>query len=150
MYVSLGLSTISRANAERLSRGMDKIRLSRHVPAMTPKTPHSSPNGSRIVEVLAFPSVQLLDVTGPIQVFASANNFMVAAGNAAPYAIRVVAHGTPSVEATAGVALAVHPLSPGEADVDTLVIAGGDGVHASSEDAVLVDWVRQRSKRARR
>ena len=70
---------------------MDKTTLSRHLPAMTPKTPHSPPNGSRIVEVLAFPSVQLLDVTGPIQVFASANNFMVSAGNAAPYVIRVVA-----------------------------------------------------------
>jgi transcriptional regulator GlxA family with amidase domain len=129
---------------------MDKVNVSRHLPAMTPKTPRSPPNGSRIVEVLAFPSVQLLDVTGPVQVFASANNFMVAAGNAAPYAIRVVAHGTQSVEATAGVSLAVQPLSPVDADVDTLVIAGGDGVHASSEDAALVGWVRERTKRARR
>ncbi|MBV9456051.1 MAG: GlxA family transcriptional regulator, partial [Bradyrhizobium sp.] len=75
---------------------MDKPNLSRHLPDMTPKTPRSPPNGSRVVEVLAFPSVQLLDVTGPVQVFASANNFMVAAGNAPPYAVRVVAHGSPS------------------------------------------------------
>src|ERR1700749_1111186 len=102
---------------------MDKTNLSRHLPAMTPKTPHSPPNDVRIVEVLAFPGVQLLDVTGPIQVFASANRFMVEAGNAAPYAIRVVANGEPSVEATAGVALAVHPLSSVDADVDTLMIA---------------------------
>jgi transcriptional regulator GlxA family with amidase domain len=75
---------------------------------------------------------------------------MVSAGNAAPYVIRVVAHGGQSVEATAGVALAVQPLSPADADVDTLVIAGGDGVHVSSEDSVLVGWVRERTKRARR
>jgi transcriptional regulator GlxA family with amidase domain len=129
---------------------MDKMRLSRHLPAMTPKAPHSPPNGSRIVEVLAFQSVQLLDVTGPIQVFASANNFMVNAGQAAPYTIRVVAHGGQSVEATAGVGLAVNPLSPADAAVDTLVIAGGDGIHASAEDAALVGWVRERAKRARR
>jgi transcriptional regulator GlxA family with amidase domain len=129
---------------------MDNIKLSRHLPAMTPKTPRSPPNDVRIVEVLAFPAVQLLDVTGPIQVFASANRFMVEAGNAAPYAIRVVAQGGPSVEATAGVEIAVQPLSPVDADVDTLVIAGGDGVHVSAEDPVLVDWVRERTKRARR
>ena len=129
---------------------MDNANLSRHLPAMTPKPPRSPPNDIRVVEVLAFPAVQLLDVTGPIQVFASANRFMVEAGHAAPYALRVVAHGGQSVEATAGVELAVHPLSPGDADLDTLVIAGGDGVHVSSEDPVLVDWVRERVKKARR
>ena len=129
---------------------MDKMKLSRHLPAMAPRTPHSPPNDVRVVEVLAFPAVQLLDVTGPIQVFASANRFMVEAGNTAPYALRVVAHGGPSVEATAGVEIAVHPLSPADADVDTLVIAGGDGVHASSEDPALVDWVSERAKKARR
>src|ERR1700742_3975560 len=122
---------------------MDKTNLSRHLPAMTPKTPRSPPNDIRIVEVLAFPAVQLLDVTGPIQVFASANRFMVEAGNAAPYAIRVVANAGPSTGPAAGATLAVHPLSPADAEVDTLVVAGGDGVHASMEDATLVDWVRK-------
>src|ERR1700743_565558 len=107
---------------------MDNIKLSRHLPAMTPKTPRSPPNDVRIVEVLAFPAVQLLDVTGPIQVFASANRFMVEAGNAAPYAIRVVANAGPSIEASAGVTLAVHPLSPADAEGDTAVVARGYGV----------------------
>jgi transcriptional regulator GlxA family with amidase domain len=129
---------------------MDKLNLWRHPAAMAPNTPHSPPNDVRVVEVLAFPDVQLLDVTGPIQVFASANRFMIEAGHAAPYALRVVAQGGQRVEATAGVELAVHPLSPRDADVDTLVIAGGDGVHISSVDPVLVDWVRERAKKARR
>ena len=30
----------------------------------------------RIIEVLTFPAVQLLDVTGPVQVFASANDLV--------------------------------------------------------------------------
>jgi hypothetical protein len=50
---------------------MDKGKLSRHFFAMTPKTPRFPPNASPIVEVLAYPSVKLLDVTGPIQVFAT-------------------------------------------------------------------------------
>jgi transcriptional regulator GlxA family with amidase domain len=117
---------------------------------MTPKTQRFPPNGSRVVEVLAYPSVKLLDVTGPIQVFASANAFITQAGEAIPYAIRIVAQGGGSVETSAGIEFAVHPLSPIDAALDTLVIAGGDGVDAAADDNVLVDWVRERAERARR
>jgi transcriptional regulator GlxA family with amidase domain len=117
---------------------------------MTPKTPRSPPNPTRAVEIVAFPSVQLLDVTGPLQVFASANNFMVEANKMPPYTIRVVAKGGQSVEASAGVTLAAHPLPPVEAGLDTLVIAGGQGVEAAAADTVLVEWVRERAGQARR
>lgn len=103
-----------------------------------------------MVEVLAYPAVQLLDVTGPLQVFASANDLMAKAGEARPYAIRLVSPGGRSVEASAGVALVAHPLSPLETGVDTLVVAGGEDFNAASVDPVLVDWVRERSKHARR
>ena len=129
---------------------MDKGKLPHHLFPMTPKAPRFQPNSSRIVEVLAYPSVKLLDVTGPIQVFASANAFMAQAGRAMPYAIRIVARGGDRVEATGGVELAVHPLSPTDAGLDTLVIAGGEGVAAATTDTVLIDWVRERAKRARR
>jgi transcriptional regulator GlxA family with amidase domain len=117
---------------------------------MAPKTPRSSPNATRVVEILTFPSVQLLDVSGPLQVFASANDFMVKANETPPYAIRVVAKGGQSVEASAGLALAAQPLPPVTADLDTLVIAGGQGVDAAAADAVLVEWVRERAGVARR
>ncbi|TGR12813.1 AraC family transcriptional regulator, partial [Mesorhizobium sp. M8A.F.Ca.ET.202.01.1.1] len=37
----------------------------------------------RRIEVLAYPDVQLLDVSGPLQVFASANDFTTQAGEPA-------------------------------------------------------------------
>ncbi|MGY8667427.1 GlxA family transcriptional regulator [Bradyrhizobium sp. UFLA05-109] len=117
---------------------------------MTPKAPRFPPNSSRIVEVLAYPSVKLLDVTGPIQVFATANDYMAKSGEAMPYAIRVVAQGGERIEASAGVELAVHPLSSVDADLDTLLIAGGPGVDAAAADPALVDWVRQRARQSRR
>jgi transcriptional regulator GlxA family with amidase domain len=129
---------------------MDKMRLSFHLLAMMPKSPHSPPNSARAVEVLAYPSVQLLDVTGPLQVFASANDFMEKAGEAPPYAIRLVAPGGGSVKASAGVALVADPLSPAHAGLDTLVVAGGEGVDAAALDSALVDWVRERTRQARR
>jgi len=117
---------------------------------MMPKAPRFPPNRSRVVEVLAYPSVKLLDVTGPIQVFASANTLMAQAGQPVPYAIRVVAQGGERIEASGGVELAAHPLSPVDADLDTLVIAGGEGVAAAATKTQLLDWLRERAKHARR
>ncbi len=104
----------------------------------------------RTVEVLAYPAVQLLDVTGPVQVFASTNDMMVSAGGTPPYDIRLVAPNGHSVYASAGVALVADPLPPVESPLDTLIIAGGQGVDSASLDEVLVDWVRARTQRARR
>nr|QIG95125.1 GlxA family transcriptional regulator [Bradyrhizobium sp. 6(2017)] len=129
---------------------MDKANLARQVSAMTPKPPHFPPKARRPIEVLAYPAVQLLDVTGPLQVFASVNALMAKAGNAEPYEVRVVGKDGPTVEASAGVGVAVHPLSAIDTAVDTLVIPGGDGVNAATADAVLVDWVRRRTTQARR
>jgi hypothetical protein len=42
-----------------------------------PKPPRSAPSRVRVVELLTFPLVQLLDVTGPAQVFASANDVVL-------------------------------------------------------------------------
>jgi transcriptional regulator GlxA family with amidase domain len=79
----------------------------------------------RTVEVVAFPAVQMLDVTGPLQVFATANDIIVESGGAAPYVLRVVAKGGRNVTASAGLGLATEALSPVDAALDTLMIAGG-------------------------
>lgn len=100
--------------------------------------------------MLVFPSVQLLDVTGPIQVFATANDFAVEARKAPPYELRLVAQDADMVTASAGVGLAALPLPLIGSAVDTLIIAGGHGVEAASSDASLVSWVRRRARDARR
>ena len=115
-----------------------------------PKAPRFSPNPVRVIDVLAYPAVQLLDVTGPVQVFASANDLIAAAGGARPYAFRVVAQGGEGVTASAGVALAAGPLTKKDEPLDTLLVAGGEGVEAAIENPVLVEWVRQRAGQARR
>ena len=114
---------------------------------MSKSTP-SPPRAPRAIEILAFPSVQLLDVSGPLQVFATANDIAVQAGGAPPYAPRVVARG--EVIASAGLGIAAERLPPIGAPLDTLIIAGGDGIQAASADPELVDWIRSRAERARR
>jgi len=100
--------------------------------------------------MLAFPSVQLLDVTGPLQVFATANDLVAEAGGSPPYAPSVVAQGGPGIAASAGLGLAADPLPPVGAAVDTLIVAGGPGIEAAAAEPALVDWVRGRARQARR
>jgi transcriptional regulator GlxA family with amidase domain len=104
----------------------------------------------RTVEILAFPSVQLLDVAGPLQVFATANELVAARGDAPLYAVRVVSSAAPVVTASAGLGLAVAPLPRTATKLDTLLLAGGPGVHAASQDIVVLDWLRRRATQARR
>ncbi len=100
--------------------------------------------------MVAFPAVQMLDVTGPLQVFATANDIVAENGGALPYELRVVAKGRSSVAASAGLVFATEELSAVDAALDTLIIAGGQGVQAAAAEPVLVDWVRARAKVARR
>jgi transcriptional regulator GlxA family with amidase domain len=136
--------------------GLDRPNLGAQGLAQMPKSPRSPPNpvraapALRLIEVLAYPSVQLLDVTGPLQVFATANDQITQAGGAAPYALRVIAKGGQAVTASAGLALAADPLPHASSVVDTLLVAGGPGVEAAAADPALVDWVRQHAAKSRR
>ena len=72
--------------------------------------------------MVAFDAVQLLDVTGPLQVFATANETVAKTGGTHPYTVRIVARQAPGVTASAGIMLATQPLSPPGTPVDPLVI----------------------------
>jgi transcriptional regulator GlxA family with amidase domain len=124
--------------------------LARHGVSEVPKSPRFSPNPVRVIDVLTYPAVQLLDVTGPVQVFASANDLAVEAGGTRPYLLKVVAQSSEDATSSAGVALAAAPLTRGGETLDTLLVAGGEGAESAAENPVLVEWVRQRASRARR
>lgn len=129
---------------------MEMLKLGGHGPSGLPKSPRSSPNPVRVIDVLTYPAVQLLDVTGPVQVFASANDLVARSGGARPYLLRVVTQGGERVTASAGVALAAGPLTQRGEALDTLLVAGGEGAEAAAEDPLLVEWVRERARQARR
>ncbi|MGR3890423.1 GlxA family transcriptional regulator [Pseudomonas sp. 1152_12] len=104
----------------------------------------------RIIHVLAFQNVQVLDVTGPLQVFATTNDLARQRGVPLPYAVSVIAAQTAPVMTSAGLALVAEPLPAADAPCDTLVIAGGWGVYGAAEDAELVEWVRHKAQHTRR
>ena len=117
---------------------------------MAPKVPLIPPISSpRPIELLAFPDVQLLDVAGPLQVFSSANERAAERGLPPPYSPRVVGPSA-SIGATAGLCFSAIPFPARATPVDTLVVAGGQGVMVAADDRELVGWVRERAARARR
>ena len=98
--------------------------------------------------MLAYPQVQMLDVIGPLQVFATAND--LASGNVPPYALKVVSAEGGIVHASAGLGLLAEPLPAAGTAPDTLIVAGGRGVEAAAADPALVGWVRARALGSRR
>jgi transcriptional regulator GlxA family with amidase domain len=114
-----------------------------------PNNPQITPN-PRQVDFLAFPNVQLLDVTGPFQVFASANRVAEEAGQPPPYLLRVVAAVPGPIVSSSGLALVAEPLPPADLPLDTLVVAGGEGVYPACSDRALVEWIRCRAGVTRR
>lgn len=104
----------------------------------------------KIIHVLAFENAQVLDVTGPLQVFASANDLARQRGLPLPYAVNVIATQAGPVMTSAGLALLAEPLPAIDQPCDTLVIAGGWGVYGVAEDPTLVQWVRDKSHSTRR
>jgi transcriptional regulator GlxA family with amidase domain len=104
---------------------------------------------ARAVEIVAFPDVQLLDVAGPLQVFESANAELRRRGKSRAYSTKVVAQHGPVIS-SAGLGLTSSPLSRHGAEIDTLLVAGGSGVHAASGNRVLVRWLAARAPSARR
>jgi transcriptional regulator GlxA family with amidase domain len=126
------------------------MNLGGHALTMSPNAPQIPPIAPRRVEVLAFPDVQLLDVAGPVQVFAAANDQADKPHAPSPYRIRVIAPEGAQVRATSGLAIATEPLPDPAEPLDTLIVAGGQGAIRGAEDARLVEWLRLRAGAARR
>ena len=94
------------------------------------------------VWVLVFADFQLLDATGPAQVFSTANDEAADAGLSPPYRISIIsAHGG-SVASSSGVVVGTMPL-PRVAALRhaTLIVSGGQGVDLAVADASLIRWI---------
>lgn len=94
-------------------------------------------NGTLLVRILVFPGVRLLDVTGPIEVFTSANDF------GGRYRLSLVSPDGNEVTTSAGTRLSADT-AVGEAHAasDVLVVPGGPDWDRLTRDDGLLDMVR--------
>jgi len=100
----------------------------------------------RRIVILAVDGCQSLDVLGPVEIFDYADRQVPGS-----YRVEVVAPTADGwITFTNGLRLAAAPLPDPPGRLDTLVVAGGAGARAASEDAVVVDWIARASRRARR
>ncbi|WP_040339654.1 GlxA family transcriptional regulator [Candidatus Blastococcus massiliensis] len=98
------------------------------------------------VVVVSFPSAQILDVTGPLEVFSSATRLV----SGAEYRTRVVSTSGGPVLASSGLSFGTTPLAEVGTPVDTLVVAGGRDTDEACADEELVGHVRRLAGGARR
>src|SRR5262245_31318454 len=102
-------------------------------------------SATRLVTMVAFPDVQILDVTGPLEVFGCASRMLAERSNAAgpAYRVEVVAARAGALTCSSGMRLvAERALGAVRSGIDTLLIAGGIGTAAALRDEALVAWVR--------
>ncbi len=105
----------------------------------------------RRVVIVAFPDFQLLDVTGPWEVFGRATRWLREQGRAGGYALELTATRRGSVTSSSGLSLGVpKALARLRGSLDTLVVAGGTGTAHALADRALVDFVKAAAGRARR
>jgi transcriptional regulator GlxA family with amidase domain len=118
------------------------------IPANTaPAVPR--PPGRHVV-ILAYEGVNLLDVAGPAQVFTTAAA-LARDGGPPGYRLSVVAKPGGPIATSTGVAIVTGALAglAGQ-PIDTLIVAGGPGIHELRQDAALVAWLEARAGDARR
>lgn len=107
----------------------------------------------RQIAIVAFPGVQSLDVTGPLEVLCAAQTLLERTGRTAErgYEVRVYSRDGEPLRTSSGLQLVPHGSfvqAPGR--LDTLIVAGGAGARAACEDAVTVQWIARAAGRARR
>jgi transcriptional regulator GlxA family with amidase domain len=99
---------------------------------------------TRAIGFVIFPKFQILDATGPIAAFEIGGRMAQA-----PYAMRLFASVPGLVESSSGVSLPAEPFDAAP-DIDTLIVAGGEGTAGAVRDPALMAFVCDHAKRARR
>jgi transcriptional regulator GlxA family with amidase domain len=101
--------------------------------------------------MVVFPSIQILDVTGPLEVLASAGMAETTRGPGPGYAIEIVGPELGMVRASSGLTLGVDRIYEDRPEtLDTLIVAGGIGTRVACEDERILDYVRAAAAGARR
>jgi transcriptional regulator GlxA family with amidase domain len=102
----------------------------------------------RRVVVLAYEDVQILDVTGPSEVFSLADRF-----HGPAYALELVTTSTDAdpIKASSGLRLLPDAeIQDCDGPIDTLIVPGGIGTSAAQRDPALIEWMKAAAARSRR
>lgn len=105
---------------------------------------------TRAIVFLVFPGFQILDLTGPMEVFSQAERM-----HPGSYALRTVALEPGVATASCGLRVGAAGAGPGPGPggrerIDTLIVVGGIGAPAAAEDPRHAVWIARTARRTRR
>lgn len=106
----------------------------------------------RRVAILVYPGIQSLDVTGPLEVFSAAQQIIEATGQAdRGYRVQLIAKDSGALRTSSGMTLIPDTcLTDANEQIDTLIVAGGNGRAEVVHDPQLLTWLARASQTARR
>ncbi len=110
-------------------------------------------SATRHVAMLAFEQVQILDVTGPLEVFARASRWLGEHRRRArpAYSVEVIGTRGGSITTSSGLTLfATRGIDEIGEGIDTLMVAGGVGIESCCGDPRLISWLCDQADRVRR
>jgi len=107
----------------------------------------------RIAQVI-FQDAQILDITGPMEVFAQANEILSPQDNGPAYALSLVSHEKGPMPMSSGLKLladeSFETIGNAPDPLDTLLIAGGNGVYRARFQPALLDFIKLQEKHVKR
>jgi transcriptional regulator GlxA family with amidase domain len=104
---------------------------------------------TRRVVLVAFDDCQVLDLTGPLEVFSMASRLTM--GSTPPYRTEVVTESGEAFRASCGMEIAPdRAISGVSGRIDTLVVIGGLGTREALRSPALIGWISRAAKRSRR
>ena len=114
----------------------------------------SLPRATRRIVFLAAPGVEILDLAGPLQVFARASEMHSRANPGSPpiYAVEVATVSlSRSLIANCGLRItADRTFREVRGNIDTLLVAGGDAIEQNEINPEAVRWLKRIARRTRR
>ncbi len=121
---------------------------------MTHRQPQGRPRQApRRIVMVAFPGAQVLDVTGPLEVFARTARWLAEQEQRTvpAYTTELVATAAGPIAMSSGLRLVVdRTVSEACGPIDTLLVAGGIGTPEAMRDTALLRWLRRMRPRVRR
>lgn len=108
-------------------------------------------NNNRRVGVLIYPEAEVLDITGPHEVFSMASGFQQQHGSESPYEVFLISKSSRPVRMSSGMKLQPdYRFDDCPLPLDTLIVPGSEKIPEVLNDPPLLAWIGQQASKVRR
>jgi transcriptional regulator GlxA family with amidase domain len=103
------------------------------------------------IGVLIYPEAEVLDITGPHEVFAMALGFQHQYQSVKPYDVFLISKTLKPVKMSSGMKIIPdYQFNDCPLPIDTLIVPGGEYIEQALDDPELLNWIKKQSKKVRR